>query len=390
MRVAFVIALKDLRQRFRDRSVILLSVVVPLALIFIFSQTLSGISGGEITFDYAIVDLDQGQVSQGFTQQLLEQLKQDGVIDLTVAETEDAATRLVEDGKVQAAFVVPAGFSDAITGQLPTEIRLIGNIDEQIATSVAQSIAESYINQVRAVQLSVATALLNLGDADVDALVDRATSFADPIVIEDVSASRKELDVNTFYAAGMAVFFLFFTVQFGVSGILEEKKLGTMSRLLVAPAPRTAIVAGKVLVGFIVGIASTVVLALASTYLLGADWGSAIGVGILIVAGVTAAVAIMAVVASFAKTSEQAGAAQAVVAMVLGMLGGAFFPVAQAGGIIEKLSLATPHAWFLRGLSDLQSGGGVADIWLPVLAILAFAVVAGSFAALRLGKMVQP
>jgi ABC-2 type transport system permease protein len=370
--------------------VILLVVVVPLALIFIFSQTLSGVSDDGITFDYAVVDLDQGQVSQGFTGQLLEQLQEDGVIELTVAESEEMASRLVEDGDVQVAFVVPAGFSDAITRQLPTEIRVIGNIDELIATSVAQSIAEAYISHVRAVQLSVGIAMMNLGDADLDALVERATAFADPIVIEDISASRKELDINTFYAAGMAVLFLFFTVQFGVGGILEEKKIGTMNRLLVAPAPRMAIVVGKVLVGFIVGIASTVVLALASTYLLGADWGNAIGVGILIVAGVTSAVAIMAVVASFAKTSEQAGAAHAVVAMVLGMLGGAFFPVAQAGGIIEKLSLATPHAWFLRGLGELQSGGGVTDIWLPVLAILAFAVVTGSIAALRLSKMVAP
>lgn len=390
MRVALIIAAKDLRQRFRDRSVILLAVVAPLGLIFIFSQTLSGVSGGEVTFDYAVTDLDNSAISEGFTQQLLGRLEDQGVIDLTVVETEDEAIDLAKDSDVQAAFVIPAGFSDAITGRQPTEIRVIGNVDALIGTSVARSIAEAYINQVIAVQLSVATAAVNIGDADFDALAERARAFADPITVEDVSASRKELDIETFYAAGMAVFFLFFTVQFGVSGILEEKKIGTMNRLLVAPAPRSAIVIGKVLVGFVVGIASTVVLALASTYLLGADWGNAIGVGILIVAGVTAAVAIMAVVASFAKTSEQAGSAQAVVALVLGMLGGAFFPVAQAGGLIEKLSLLTPHAWFLRGLGDLQSGGGVADIWLPVLAILAFAVVTGSIAALRLGKMVQP
>ena len=89
------------------------------------------------------------------------------------------------------------------------------------------------------------------------------------------------------------------------------------------------------------------------------------------------------------RTSEQASSAQAVVAIVLGMLGGSFFPVAQAGGIIEKLSLLTPHAWFFRGLSNLQSGGGVADLWLPVAAILAFVAVTGVIASLRLGKTMQ-
>ena len=104
----------------------------------------------------------------------------------------------------------------------------------------------------------------------------------------------------------------------------------------------------------------------------------------------TAAVAVMSLVASFASNPEQAGAAQAVVALVLGMLGGTFFPIAQVGGMIERVSLLTPHAWFLRGLSNLQSGGGVSEILLPVGAILAFAAVTGFVAALRAGKTVQP
>ena len=55
--------------------------------------------------------------------------------------------------------------------------------------------------------------------------------------------------------------------------------------------------------------------------------------------------AVMALVATVAKTAEQAANWQAMVALVLGMLGGSFFPVTQAGGLIEKLSLpytATP------------------------------------------------
>ena len=390
MRTVIVIAAKDLKQRMRDRSALLIAIVVPLALAFIFSQTLSGVSGDSNTFDYAVVDLDQGEISQSFSQQLLGHLESDGVIELARVETLEEGRELAADGDVQATFVVPTGFSQAVAANQPAEIQVIGNVDEQIATTVAQSIAQSFVNQVRAVQVSVATAAMSLSDADLQVLAQRAAAFPDPVVVEDVSASRKELDTETFFAAGVAVFFLFFTVQFGVSGILEEKKQGTMSRLLAAPVSRAAIVVGKLLTGFVLGIVSMIVLALASTYFIGADWGDALGVGVLIVAGVTAAVAIMALIASFARTSEQAGNAQAVVALVLGMLGGSFFPVAQAGGIIERLSLLTPHAWFLRGLANLQGGGNVIDIWLPVLAILAFAAVAGTAASLRLGKTVQP
>ena len=58
------------------------------------------------------------------------------------------------------------------------------------------------------------------------------------MTVADVAATTKELDVTTYYAAGMAVFFLFFTVQFGVASLLEERKEGTLSRLLAAPIGR--------------------------------------------------------------------------------------------------------------------------------------------------------
>ena len=72
------------------------------------------------------------------------------------------------------------------------------------------------------------------------------------------------------------------------------------------------------------------------------------------------------------------------------MLGGSFFPVTQAGGLIERLSLLTPHAWFLRGLGDLQGGGGVVEVLAPAGAILAFAAVTGVLAFVRQGKLVEP
>ncbi len=388
LRVAVTIAAKDLRQRLRDRSALVLAIVVPLALTFIFSQSLRDVTGGTFTFDYALVDLDGGPASLGFEEALLE-LQEQGVVELTNAETRAEGVELAGDGDVEATFVIPAGFSDSVASGRPTSVEVVGNVDAQIGTSVAESMASQFVSRVQAVRASVGTAVLNLDEPDVTALLLSAAEFPDPIVVEDFSASRKELDLNTFFAAGMAVFFLFFTVQFGITGLLEERKEGTLRRLLAAPAPKGAILLGKLLTGFVMGVVSMTVLAIASTFLLDADWGDAIGVGVLIVLGVITAIAVTSLVASFANSVEQAGSAQAVIALVFGMLGGSFFPVSQAGGFIEVLSLATPHAWFLRGLSDLQSGGSVGDIWPSILALLAFTAVTGSVAATRLGRAVR-
>ncbi len=388
LRVAVAIAMKDLRQRLRDRSAIILALVVPFALTFIFSQSLSDVTGGEVTFDYAIADLDGGSASQGFIGALRE-LEQEDVVSLRIATTREQAINLAGEGDVQASFVIPADFSEAVATNEAVMIEVFGNADAPIGTTVAESMAERFLQEVRAVQASIATAAGNLAEPDFDALATRAAEFPNPITVEDVSASRKELDANTFYAAGMAVFFLFFTVQFGVTGLLEERRDGTMRRLLVAPAPRSAILLGKLLTGFVLGVVSTAILAVLSTFLLDADWGSGVGVGILIVAGVIAAVSITALVASFANSVEQAGSALGIIALVFGALGGSFFPVSQAGGFIQQVSLITPHSWFLRGLSELQSGGEVVDIWPSVLALLVFTAVTAAIASRRLGKAVQ-
>ena len=115
----------------------------------------------------------------------------------------------------------------------------------------------------------------------------------------------------------------------------------------------------------------------------------ALGVAALIVAGVLAATAVMALVATFARTPDQAGAWQSMVALVLGMLGGTFFPVSEAGGVLATLSLATPQAWFLRGIENLAGGQGAHVVAGPVLAILLFAAVTGTFAFLRAGRLIS-
>jgi linearmycin/streptolysin S transport system permease protein len=76
------------------------------------------------------------------------------------------------------------------------------------------------------------------------------------------------------------------------------------------------------------------------------------------------------------------------VAVVLGLLGGTFFPVSLAPGILSKLTFIAPQAWFLRGLGDLR-GGGISVVWVPALAMLVFAVVAGGLAMTRLRHMAE-
>lgn len=383
MRVPLVILAKDLRQRLRDRSALLVAIVVPLVLASIFGLIFHNAIGGRITFTFGVVDLDHGPAAAAFSSQVLPPLHRQGLVDVRHEPTLAAGRSAADRNRVSATFVLPAGLSAGVLRGTPATIRVIGNVGASIGTQVAQSIAESYANGIDTLRIVDAAGGSGLGRG-------AGPNLPVPIALADVSTQRRQLDAGTFYAAGMAVFFVFFTVQFGISSLLEERRDGTLARMLVAPVHRSSVLAGKLLTSLVVGCASMGVLAVATHFLLSAHWGNAVGVALLIVAGVIAATCVMALVATLARTPDQAQSWQSMVALVLGMLGGTFFPLAQAGGFLAALSLLTPQAWFLRGIENMTGGAGPSVVIGPVAAILAFALVTGALAFARSGKLVAP
>lgn len=388
MRAALLICAKDLKTRLRDRSALLIAIVVPLGMAFIFNSIFSGITGGSNIIKLGVVDADHGVVSQQFTGQVLQAVGRSGLISIRTEPSVAQARALAAKGTLAAVIIIPAGFSARVQANQPASMQVIGNVDDPISTQIARSIAEAYAADLNRVRLSVAIAAAGASPAQVQALAAKAAAAATPVAVSDVSTQTKELDQKSFLAAGMAVFFLFFTVQFGVTSLLEERNDGTLARLLAAPVSRASILGAKLLTSFLLGVISMTVLAVATSLLFGAHWGNPFGVAVLVVAAILAATGIMSLIAALARNAEQAANWQSVVAIVLGLIGGTFFPVSLAPGVLSTLTFAAPQAWFLRGLGDLR-GGSISAVWVPALALLGFAAVTGALAMTRLRRMAE-
>jgi ABC-2 type transport system permease protein len=148
-----------------------------------------------------------------------------------------------------------------------------------------------------------------------------------------------------------------------------------------------SVIGGKALASFALGLTSTVLLVIASTWLLSAEWGDPLGVAALVLGGVLAAVGVTALVATLARTTAQAGAYVSIVAVVGGLLGGTFFPISQAGflGTIRSLS---PQGWLMQGFTQLADGASLADIAAPLIGVFAIAFATGAIAWARASRMV--
>ncbi|MFQ5522651.1 MAG: ABC transporter permease [Acidimicrobiia bacterium] len=393
MRAALRIAAKDLRLRIRDRSAVIIGVAAPLALAFIFNLVFGGSVQGGVDLDYGIVDLDGSEVTRSFAD-VLEEIEAEGVLTVTPYPTRQSASEAVEAGEIDAFFFLDEGFGAAVASGGQTRMEVVGDVDAPISTEIAASIAEQFSIGIETARLAIST-LAEIQGTFVTpeflaSLTEDPASAAFSFQIVEGSAANRQLDAATYFAAGMAVFFLFFTVQFGVAGLLEESREGTLARLFAAPIPRWSVVVGKGLVSFLLGVVSMSVLVVGTTVIMDARWGSPLGVAVLVMAGVAAATAIMGLVAAFARTPEGAGNLGSIIAVILGMLGGTFFPLGRGEDLLSKLSLTSPHAWFLRGLGDLANGAPWHAALPSAAAILVFAFACGTPAALLLRRRVAP
>src|SRR5512143_4332588 len=106
-----VIAGKDLRQRFRDRSAIVLAFIAPFLLASIISLAFGKTASLHATA--AVADEDGGPVAAAFTTGLRSPDLQDLLTVKTASSGTDARV-MITAKKVDVAFVVPRGFSAAV------------------------------------------------------------------------------------------------------------------------------------------------------------------------------------------------------------------------------------------------------------------------------------
>lgn len=393
MRGAVVIAAKDLLHSLRDRSAIIMGVAAPLVLAFVLSTVLGGAAGEDLDFEFAVVDHDGGPMADAFETGVLAALERDGIATITSESSSRKVDDMARDRELTAAFILPEGLSDGVQSGRAARIEVVTDPESDIATQVARSVAQGFADEINAIQVSVGTALASAGAAPDPRLIarlqQRARSLASPIAVSEGRAGSRQFDDNTFFAAGMAVFFLFLTAQLGAVSLLRERREGTLARLLAAPISRRTILLAKGLFGFVLGATSVTVLVIATTLLLDAHWGDPLGVALMISGGVFAAVGLQSFVATLAKTDEQAAGYGSIVGVTLGLLGGTFFPLSQGPGLLAKLSLVTPHAWLMRGLGELSGGAaGALDVVPAVVALAAFGAVTGTAGFLRARSVV--
>ncbi len=376
MRQLLALTVADLLQRVRDKSVVIFALVVPMALMTVFNLVFSATEDLDIEPVTVAISAPAGDAMAEALTSVVRDLDGTDELDVTVHEVDEAAARKqVEDGDAAVALLVPTGFGQAAQQGEAVTVEAVRGDEAGIEADIVLSVVDGVLGQFASGAVTARAALAEgVAPTELAALVEQATSGGPAYDLRQGRAGDEQLDSGAALVAGQAGLFLLFTVSFGVTGLLVDRESGALARLRSMPIPAWVIIASKALVSFVLGVVATGVLLTLGSYLFDADFGSLPAVAALVVCATAAGTSVMFLIVRVARSSEQAGIATSIVALVLGIGGGAFFPVSSTGPFTWLLDL-NPVAALLRGLGTTSGGGGLADIGVPVAIMLGFGAV---------------
>ena len=366
----------DLRLRVRDKSVVIFSLLVPLALMAVLNLSFGGFDTESVELkpaDVVASSEDSGQLGAA----LLDAMDSLPVMDVTVRRVAAAdVSRETKDTGADLGVILPANFTAAVTSGQAVTVQVIEGDSAGLETNVLISVVDGLLEQFAAGTVTAeAGGIAGLPHEVLGGLAQQAAAGSEGLTLSEGKASAEQLSLKGTLVAGQTGLFLLFTVGFGVLGLLAEREEGTLARLQSAPIAPGTIITAKALVGFILGIVATTILLTAGSVLFGVSFGSPTVVALLVLAVAAAATSLTFIVARLVRTAEQANITQSIVGMVLGIAGGAFFPI-EASGFLATLMDLNPIAAFIRGLGISAGGGGLAEVAVPLAVMLGFAAFA--------------
>ena len=361
---SLTVALREVRSYLGDKADLAFSLLLPVA---IFALMYGAFGGGQQFHGTAsVVDEDQGVYAARF----LEGLRIVKSIDVALLSTAKADSRLEKSDLLLVTYI-PAGFSDRIAAGQPAQLvfkqRGNGGTDGQIVSSIVRGVAEQ-MNREFQVEAGVETLVAgkNITTAEVRTTVQQfiARENQSPIVgVEETTIGSNPDPVEQFLP-GIITMFVLFAISLGAQVIVDERKKGTLERLLTTRLSRGELFAGKFLSGVFRGFLQTLVL-LALTWAVFGLFTPLSFLEVLVVALVFAAAAsaIGLVIAAIARSADQATWIAVVFTMLSVVLGGTFFHAAK-GTTFDTLGKFSLNTYANDAfVAIITQGKSLADEW---------------------------
>jgi ABC-2 type transport system permease protein len=393
----FALWLKESIALLRDKHGLIALFIMPTLFILVMTMALRDAFSPGITVDvgYVIVDLDHSDHSQA----LSKRLAKGATFKLQAADAQspEAARDGIQTGQYALALVLPKGFGSRLLAPAGADGQATEPLTLLVDPTLNPALQLAFRNQVmaalgalRADELTRrAGKLFGLPTAPGAAERDWPDEITSVAVRNDQSI-KPPSSVQQNVPAWL-IFAMFFVVIPISSIFIIERQQGTLQRLRTMGVPFRLLLAGKLLPFFVVNQLQALLMVLVGLFVVPMFGSEALempsGPGLLNWWAVSVAVSLAAVawallVASLARTSEQATIVGGVSNILMGAIGGVMVPKFVMPAFMQKLAALSPMAWGLDGFHTVMlRHGSFADLLPSLLPLLAFAALSLTLAA---------
>lgn len=385
---SLVLVLREVRTYLQDKADLAFSLLLPIAIFAL----MYGAFGGQSLFHGTayVVNEDQGGT---YSALFLEQLDKLESLNVKLLSPHEADSKLKRSDLLLVLYI-PKGFSDKLTSGKPAQLifrqRGNGGQEGQIVASLVRGVAEK-MNQEFQVYSQVRK---NLAGRDIpqDRIEITAQKFLDREREDAIVEVRGKIVgispdlVKTFFP-GIVTMFVLFAITLNARGLVEERKKGTLERLLTTRLTIGELFVGKFLANTCRGFVQTLIL-LALAYAVFQLFTPLSFLETLVIALIFAATTSVLglIIASVTRTEDQATWIAVFFTMAMVMLGGTFFPIPEGSVLypISRISINTYANDALRTI--ISQGGSLSDLGLE-LGILTGVIAGGLILSRALFKV---
>jgi ABC-2 type transport system permease protein len=202
------------------------------------------------------------------------------------------------------------------------------------------------------------------------------------------TADPVQYDPRANSSAGQMITWVFIPL-FGISALLAyERSTGTLARLMTTPTSAAIFLLGTIGGQVLMALVQMLLLVGFAIVALGVPWGrEPLGLAILLVSGALAAAAIGTAMGTILRSEAQANNLSIMLGMVMGLLGGCWYPLELFPAAAQTAVRVLPTTWAMLGMTDLLLRG---ENWQGILpeagALLGFAVVFFTLGIVRFRK----
>lgn len=409
MKRILLIFLCDLKRRIKAPTGVLVLLFIPFAMTALMGMIFapSGDGSQMVKVKVLVVDKDKNIASRIFLGALdspqLQEMFETSVVDEKVGNQRMGA------GKATAMIVIPEGFTDAILNVRQTELKVVKNPSQQflpamvedfmgLFATIVSGVVQVFEGELKGINRLTKMPIRDISVTDLTPYLEGVknkisdlSSYLNPIMLQLKSETvgkkekKERFDIFAFVLPAISIMFILFIIEIFMREILTEREDGKLRRIMFSPIHAMEFILGRIVSGWLMGIMVYLILVIMGTMVFSISWGNLWYLFIFVAVSCFWIASFFALLNSFFKNKNQAGAITSPIIIAFSAFGGSIIQVDQLPQGMGFVANFTFNHWFITGTRAINSGRFP---WMPFIIILVSGFILFSVAVVTLNRRI--